>query len=576
LIFSMNLFKETEKFISWFQQVLLTFLRIRPWTTTGIVAMSAASRITTVLTTFLPLKVVLLAGSDGVPRYFRFFMDPEHKDAWIFALALGAVACYAVTVWLDSLTGRLSRAAGEEILREAETIPIMNNQEDAAGNHYAKFCRILADGIFVLAAVLGGLFVNFWLFVFIPSLMLCFFSLSALFLRTVDRMQPSGIAVYIQENLSNYTKTLSNVVFFSGFIFLLIPFLVSDYSNILAAILSIIIIRQLLGAQTGIVRNAVQLGKSRHEINALIFRDVQLVPRESPIEKVHRELFHKEARRRIAEHELSKVMGPGTSPEVSWLDPIIPGLDTFMIKVRSKSSGENRCLLQQVFPPKQYQRLEHELFLFRHIPRAHLAAPELVSMFFAGPFQCLICDYGSGRPTPNSDWPDVEHQLTQRMWSCRPPDELVRIYSASAPLLHHRFNGEIADRLEIAADTEEEMEKLHRFRSMLPRIREKLQSIPLYVHNSDLNRNSTVQRPDGEIMIISWGRWTLEPLGAGLPHRLRKKVPAELLGKVGAVRKDIPKDLSREDILTAAWCFDLENLVNKKRYKAAFQMIDKS
>jgi hypothetical protein len=125
-------------------------------------------------------------------------MTPENKDQWTLILAMGAVAFYLITVCLDSLAGKLSRVASEEILREAETIPLLNNQEDAAGNYYAKFCRILADAIFVVAAILGGLAVNFWLFVFIPFLILCFFSVSGLFLRTVDRIHPAKIASYIK------------------------------------------------------------------------------------------------------------------------------------------------------------------------------------------------------------------------------------------------------------------------------------------------------------------------------------------------------------------------------------------
>jgi hypothetical protein len=570
----MNLFKETEKFITWFYRVVLTFFRIRPWTTTGIVAMSAASRITTVLSAFLPLKVVLLAGSEGVPRYFQFFMTPENKNAWLLILAAGAVALYVLTVCLDSMTGRLSRAAGEEILREAETIPILNNQEDTAGNYYARFCRILADVIFVLAAILGGLFVNFWLFMFLPCLVLFFFSVSALFLKTADRVQPAKIAVYIKENLNNYTKTLSTVAFFSGFIFLLIPFIVSDYANILAAILSIIIIRQTLAAQTLIVRNAVWLGKSRHEINALIFKNVQLVPRESPLERAHKELFGKEVRQKIAEGELAKVMGLEGSPAVNWLDPIIPGLDTFIIEVQPKASKETRSLLQQVFPPNQQQKLEHELFLFRHVPRAQLFAPDLISIFFAGPFQCLICDYGAGRAVSNSDWADVEFQLTERIWSCHPPAELIRLYSASAPLLHQRLTDEFVERMEIAVDREEESQRLRSFRRDLPGIREKLHHLPLHIYNPDLSRSNVVYGREGGFLVLNWCRWTLEPIGAGMPHFLRKRNFEPMIGKMRKARNDIPAGLCQRDVLLAAHCFDLENLINRKRYKAAFRLVN--
>jgi hypothetical protein len=570
----MNLFTETAEFLAWFCRVLRTFLRVRPWTTIGIILMAACSRVMYVLASFMPLKVVLLAGSSGVPKYFRFFMTAEHKEGWIIVLALGAVACYVMSVVLDALTDRLSVAGSEDVLQDSEAIPLVNNQQDVARDYYAKCCGVCANTIFLASAFAAGLFVNLPLFVFVAALALCFYAVSALVVRSSDLVRPGRIALYMQENLSGYLRTLSTVAFLSGFGFLLLLFVSFDYSNVLGAILSIIIIRQTMNALVITVKDGVFLQKARHEIDALVFRDVQLQAREDPLEKAHRELFGRNSRRRILKKELGRVIEPLPEPVVAWQDPTIPGLDSFSITFDDDTAGVTRHLILKVFPPRQFQKLEHELFLFSHVPRTHLPAPELVLLFYAGPFQCQVCRSGSGRPVPGSEWATAETALTKQVWACRPPAELVRVYSASAPLLHHRLNDELVARLEIAVDSEEEWKRLGRFRKNLPGIRERLRSIPLFVYNPDLNRYNVALRYNGGYLVTSWCRWKLEPLGAGMPRRLRKKQLTPTIDKMRRAREDIPDRLSREDLLLAALCFDLENLVKKRRYKAALEVLE--
>ncbi|MFO7803158.1 MAG: hypothetical protein R6V55_12770 [Desulfovermiculus sp.] len=575
----MNLFKQSHFFVIWFAQVMRTFLQVHPWTTVGVVAMAAGSRIAYVLATFMPFKVVLLAGSSGVPRYFQFFMAPEHKEIWIVILAVGTVICYITSVVLDALTERLSETGSAKVLQQAEVIPYLNNQQDVARAYYAKFCRISADAVFVGAGVLTGLIVNFSLFLVVIGLISLLFILSAILLKTADHIHPRAAAVYIQNNLGNYIKTLTSVAFLLSFLFLLILFLLFGYANVLGAILSIVIIRQTLTALTSIVKDAVSLGKAQHQINALTFRDVQFQQKENPIEKARRILFNKSAREALVKKELSQLMHLQDNLEVHWLDPVIPGVDCFAIAVQTNHAAEHKHFLQQVFPPKQYQKLEHEHFLFKHIQREAISAPAQISFFHSGQFQCQICDYGAGMPVPKSQWKDVESMLIERIWSCPPPSELVRVYAASTPLLPHRLTDELIAGLEIAVDTREEEQKLRLLNKYVPQMRARLHSMPLYVYNPDFNKNNVVQDPNTDFLIMVWCRWSLEPLGAGMTRstmgQLRRKGLNELLGKVSRSRSDMTEDIVLEDVALAAWCFDLEYMITKKKYKAGLKLLEK-
>jgi len=571
----MNLLKETASFWTWFYQVIRTFLLVSPWTTLLVILMAAFSRITSLLAFFLPLKVLLLAGSPGVPRYFQFFIEPDQKMGWIIGLIFGAIACYITTIILERLTERFSLAGSEQVLKQARVIPVLTNQQEVAQNYYTKFCQIASDTLFMVVGLLVGLLLNFWVFVFFIGLVAVLFLLTLFLARDVDHVQPARAGVYIRDNLKGYVKVLASVVFLSSFIVLLLPFLLTEYSNILVAILSFLIIRQVLKSQTSIAKEAVSLSEARHEINALIFPDEQFTEKESLEDKAFAQIFYKSSRQRLVEQELGRTMSLFGPLDVVWKDPVIPGIYTFGITVQSNPENNERHFLHQVFPFKQFQKLEHENFLFKHISRSRLKAPRVVTVFFAGPFQCRIIESGHHEHIPASKWPKLQKTLIQHVWSCQPSIELVHAYRSSTLLLHQRLSDNFCLQMQFAVDNDAEKEKLTRFMDNLPLIRERLHKMPLHIHNPDLDRNNVFLAQDNEVLIMTWCRWALEPMGAGMPSSLKENDLAQIIENIGSSRNDVSEDFCLEDVLLASRCHQLEKIIKNKRYKAALVLVDK-
>src|SRR5690606_710428 len=106
----MNLFKETARLVKWTSKVVLAFASMRPFSTFFVTVVQALSEITSLLAFLLPLKVILLVATPGVPRYFRFFIDPADKEPWIAWLSMSAVIAYLLTVALDFIAERMSEA----------------------------------------------------------------------------------------------------------------------------------------------------------------------------------------------------------------------------------------------------------------------------------------------------------------------------------------------------------------------------------------------------------------------------------------------------------------------------------
>ena len=68
---------------------------------------------------------------------------------------------------------------------------------------------------------------------------------------------------------------------------------------------------------------------------------------------------------------------------------------------------------------------------------------------------------------------------------------------------------------------------------------------------------------------MSWGRWTLQPMGADLPPSPKPERLAEMIARVRQRRPDIPETLGPDDLLLVAGCKQLEAFIKQENYEAA-------
>ncbi|MFO3797318.1 MAG: hypothetical protein ACK8QZ_08555, partial [Anaerolineales bacterium] len=149
----MNLLQQATSLIAWTFTVVKRLLGVRR-TLTGLAILSSfVARITRMLTFMLPLKVILLAGSEGVPRYFQIFVSPDMRDEWVIGLSLGAMICYALTLLLESQVGRLSGKGSEAVTAASDVMTVVPNQREQAKEFYERFISITSGILFVLSGL---------------------------------------------------------------------------------------------------------------------------------------------------------------------------------------------------------------------------------------------------------------------------------------------------------------------------------------------------------------------------------------------------------------------------------------
>jgi hypothetical protein len=551
----------------WLARILAVFWRVQPRATTLIIGATVLARFTNLAAFLLPLKVLLLAGSEGMPRYFRAVADAEDKLVWILVLSVAAAAFYFITRALESLSAHLSEIGSREITKEATKLALFGNQASIARRHFRDVTTLSADLIFFVIALSALTLINFPLVLGVALL----FTLEYVFTARLLERSSSSLALKVREKPRDYLRHLHTINFWCAFLVILLPFLFGQGGNVLLAILSFVLVRQSLNVLMRAIEAAIDLAAERHLIDALVFASQRWQHDHSPTRRQFHSLFAQDVHITRIEAALAGNFNPPRPERICWKDSPIAGLSTFVLTFSSSPNGP--LYQEQVFAPHQAHLIENEEILFTYVRRDELRAPVIRQHFNYGDYRCRICDYGLARaPSPRS-WSRRCAELFEQVWSVKPPDRLVSAFTRSHVLLYERFTPEFLAGLTLAISTDKQLAMLRAFEEALPAVCSELAAMPLYVANADMIRSNVVLRSDGGMYVMLWGRWRLAPIGVYLPSILNATKLGAILDRVRQRRPDIPDRVGVDHLRLAASCKQLEMRVFEANYEAALRTI---
>lgn len=567
----MNLFDQTKIFWSWYFQVFSAFWRVRPGVFSAVVFFAVVERFCNLLAMVLPLKIVLLASAEGIPKYFQVFMEPGDKQLWIFGLSAAAIGFHLLGLGLSAFSDRLAAQGGAEVVATANEINVVNGREQKLKNYYSTFCRILSSATFALMA----LSVLVWLDDSLLIALLCSLALEYVFsawaFRPLARGQVSKMSRFAKEELAEYLNFFTYANFIICFVVVLMPFVLGQPASVFGAVVSIILLRHAINALASIVKDSVKLWGWKDGIDPLVFRHVQVTRKELPEAVNFRQLLTKENREIWVRGMLPEGSSEGAQVSVQWLDSPQKGMNTFLVIWDSAPEYERRELLLQVVDTRWRHLVTNEQYLFMHVSREALLAPENIATVIEDGYAGQLLDVANGVRASNGLWRRAEGDILLEHWSYGPPKTLLSGYVVSHPLLHQRVTEDFIKKVSLATDTDDEVLLLRKFLGAFPRLSEILKALPLYIYNPDLHRDNVIVSGDGDEqkLVTSWGRWALEPIGVRLPSRADNNLLEGMLQQLRMKRRDLSEDFGLSHINIAFQMFRLEGLINGQKYKAA-------
>ncbi|WP_337133530.1 hypothetical protein, partial [Staphylococcus aureus] len=208
------------------------FLRVVPKDTLVIVAATLVSQFSILLAFLLPLKILMLLGSTGVPRYFPTVFANYDRDVLVIVLSLAAIGFYLMYFVAEKLIVYGSRHGADLLLRRSHKITLFENQEGIASRGYQRYARSLASGVFLflVASVIAWLYSEL-LLVLIVYVVLAFFTLAMLYAK--GGKLRSGL----DEAPGPIVNTATSIGFLLAFGFMVAQFLFGNPPGLLVAII---------------------------------------------------------------------------------------------------------------------------------------------------------------------------------------------------------------------------------------------------------------------------------------------------------------------------------------------------
>ncbi|BBM03890.1 hypothetical protein [Microbulbifer sp. GL-2] len=566
----MGFLKQTKIFFLWYARVFGEFWRVKPRVLISIVFLAVIERFFSLIALILPLKIILLASSDGIPIYFQFFMDPSDKQLWIFGLSAASLGFHLMGLGFSAWSDRLTTSGGAEVVAKANDINFAHKVEKQFKSYYFVFCRVLSSAVFALVAFS----LLAWLDYFLLAALFCAvageYILSAWILEGGSSGLINNISLFVSEKLSDYLNFFAFLNFIICFVVVLMPFVLGYPASVLGAIVSLILLRRAISDLSCIVKDSVKLWSWKAQIDPLVFRHVQVSKDEVRESISMNELLMKSNREVWIKDVLPKNYSHLKDVRVEWIDPPQKGMAKFSIIFGDVYLDKDEKLLLQVLDSRFHHYITNEQYLFEHVCRNALLAPESISTSIVEECAVQLLAIGVSKQVAISNWEEAEKNILLEHWVCEPPPALVEGYITSHPLLYQRLSKKIFMNVSLAIDSNEEMKIFHEFMQFHSQLMEILESLPLYIYNPDLQRNNVYVSDDGNdsYFVAGWGKWSLEPVGVRLPLGADDGFLFEMLEELKAKRIGLPQEYNLIYLKIAYQLFRIEKLIVGQRYKA--------
>ncbi|WP_110666722.1 hypothetical protein [Salinicola halophilus] len=562
----MNLFRASGRHLSWFVSVWRQLLRHTPFAAPMTAGMLLVSQLAQVVAFLLPLKVILLLGGNGIPRYFQGFVTMETRSLWIVLLCAGAVALFALSQLMDWLADRQSRRGALVVLDNARKITLINDQDAGVREQYRRLCEVMAEG----ATVIVGFGVGLWLFPTLfgfLALVVIGMSLTTLGVASIgntDRRHRTER--WLAANSKGLLRVLGSSGFLLGFLFLVFEFYRLPQLNLLIAIVSLILSRRIFQALTNFVNGQIRLAEHRRRVDAFFFHEKQLES-DAPKGGVRFWTLFAPATRLARSREWLASRGERNLPGASlWWDGGQGNVAWFALS----DTVDGPCrILEKVHFRKEHAQAAHEAYLLDRVDLAALDAPKLLDQGQYEEFVWLQLRCNGANKVPREQWGETYRRVLFDLWSYVPPEAVVDSYLRSQPPLWVRLDAALIERVRLAAECKTEATLVETFLARLSDMQARLRFMPLHVYNPDLNDRSVVLDDRGAPCVLCWGRWSLEPIGVGAPPRYIAQAKASGLIESLRRRRKIPARVTDADFLLAAWLHDLERLILRQQYRRA-------
>lgn len=583
----MTLVRDTREYASWLWRATRRLAQVDRGAAMRLIASMSVNQVVTFLVFFLPLKVVLLVASDGVSRYFQFFITKDTKSAWIAGVTVAILVLYVVSIRLDTVADRNASRGAKSLIGSAEKVPITSDPENFAKSTVYRIGETVGGLIFSLLTLVAGALVFPAFFLSIPVLLLVEFAIIAIAVSDTHPSRLTRLGQFVSEKPLDFIKWLRQINFLIVFSFLILLFLAVEGLNPLLGIAAILLSRRLFGALKNVARDSLKLSSDRRLVDALLWPDARVranvgTEREQLLERA------------LPSGRLERIRGLARTPsgdELQWYTEHAATVEQLgcVEDVVWVDSGQSRTAMFDLYGPgvdgsrqrlfrdylhsgKASRGLEQHDYLLRFLDSEALRCPARVVGYQQGALVGRVVDFRGVSEPAHKEWGARRAELLQHLWSLEVPASLIKAYDGAHPRVHERLRGELLTPLRVANDEPWTQSTYDLLAARLPWVCERVGELPVGLFNDRLTRRNVVAGPDGRSCLLDWTSWALLPVGAGFAPDSDGRELLEAAARSARARVQDGDGPFTLDVLLAAVLTRMDRLVLEGYPKTALQV----
>jgi hypothetical protein len=566
----MSLVKQVLDCLRWSRTIGAKLLRVAPGYTLLVVVLTLVSQVSMILAFFLPLKVVILLGTERIPRYFPASWQSFDHHSLVISLAIAAGGFYVLNIICEKLVAVYADKGGERLLLSSRKINLFADQAAMTKGAYLRYVSALA-----------GLIFTFLAFLFISLLygklaaLVSFFMLGVFAVFTLFYGRSEWVRILLDVKLTATVSMLSSVGFLLAFAFMVYDFLMGAVLSMTVAIVCLLLVRQLMVRVSGCVMALAALYPQRIKINALFFHDQQIVAEKVSFEdQKFWELFEVDARKKWVADILRELTDLDFKTlQCHWRETGVGNVILLDVEAEGSNGEALERFLVKLFHTNRQSLATHESSLLLESEPGSIPALPLLGISSVGKYCCHVFSLSGESRIAKNKFKNRRRDAVLHILSYEPAEALVERYCRSKQLLWQRLDESMIGRLEMINSNPLYSSPLESFRGFFDSIVKRIQSLPVYVINPDIKPETLLLPLEGNAVILHWGRWSIEPIGAGWPVKESElKSLAKNVKQAALIRPSLAS-ISLMDIRLAALIFNFESLYHRQHFIKALELL---
>lgn len=560
------------EYVSWFRSLTRKYRGNSFYQFYGGILAFLFSQLCLVLAFFLPLKVIIMVGTDGVPYYLRTFVNESNKNDFITALAILAICFFILFLLAEVALGRLCNLAATNALARSKKITLFEQQSEFAADVFVKVVRGWGTALMVVVGFLLGFILEWRIFLVVTVAIGFEFLMLSSFWSYCQRPENVQLRTSFINNRQLLLNIVSAVNFFIGFSVLFYLFLIDAVVNMIIGILMILLLRQVFQRMTIAINDAVYLTKNRAKITGIFFTHSHYEQNKNYVALTFDELLKPEQRFKLfnnfdfEEQYLNEL-------EWTWFDSAEKG--TAFYSARSDVNDIQYWL--KLYPANKEGAFEQARLTYRALSSNNVeSAPAFLDEGFkSGIYYILL-----------SSLPKVELDARLRkkamdewffeLWKLPPPLLISGIMERSLPPLSKRLKYTNLLMLMLATNDSQEQREVEKLLSLESIIVNFIETTPKYFRNYDLTELNSAYSSGGGFILLHWNRVSVEPICSNIKLKQLGKAfkPKEIATRLAVLRPDCAA-ITEYDIEKIVYLSELDQLLTKRHYRAAFELVSR-